>query len=217
MKPVRNRGAVNILLVAAVSMTVITLALSGLSIYFISQYNRAKTTVDQQRSEAAAQAREEQKRADEAEFAQRQKEPYRSYSVPSVLGALSISYPRNWNLFAEERAGSGVQLNLFWNPELVQSEDTYSGTYALRAILERVVYTEAIAKRASAVEKGELTAEPVTVSGINGTRYRGRVAENHTGILVILPVRDKSLSIWTESLDYANDFGAIVDRLSVSP
>ena len=217
MNPAAQRGAANILLVTAAFMTITTLALGGTSIYFISEYNQAKTTVDQQKAEAAATARDEQKQADEADFVQRQKEPYRSYSAPLVFGALTIAYPRNWNLYAEERAEAGQQLNLFWNPDLVQSEDTYDGTYSLRTLLERTVYTAAIAKRQSAVEKGELTAEPITVSGINGTRYRGRVAENHTGILVILPIRDKTLSLWTESTDYANDFNTIIERLAVSP
>ncbi len=212
-----SRGIVNVLLVTAIFMTFTTLALGGTSIYFISEYNKAKTTVDQQKADAAAAAREEQKQADEAEFVQRQKEPNRNYSAPLVLGALNISYPRNWNLYAEEKPEAGLQLNLFWNPDLVQSENTYDGTYALRAILEKTVYNLAVAKRQSAVEKGELTAEPITVSGINGTRYRGRVAENHTGILVILPIRDKTLSIWTESIDYTNDFNTIIERLAVSP
>ncbi|MBI4101018.1 hypothetical protein HY441_00915 [Candidatus Microgenomates bacterium] len=215
--PASGAGEVNLSIVIMVFLVIGMLALGGLAIYYIAQFNREKTTVDEQAAEAAAAARAEQKQADEADFAERAKQPYRSYTAPPIIGSLTINFPKTWNVYAEEGEGTGAELNVFMNPEAVRGEKTYDGAYALRVSLERTLYTEAVKKLQKAIEKGELTAAAVSVSGISGTRYSGKVAEEHTGILVMLPVRDKTLSIWTESNDYVADFNTIIARLSLVP
>src|SRR5687768_15020539 len=70
----------------------------GLLLYFLNQYNKAQANVEQQRIEAAETAKAEQKQADEAEFAQRLKQPYRSYQAPRVFGTIKVEFPKNWNV-----------------------------------------------------------------------------------------------------------------------
>lgn len=212
-----QKGDINILMVMVVFFTLTTLVLAGLSIYYIRQYQTAKTTVDMQRAEAAEQARVEQKAADEADFAERIKEPYRSYSAPVVLGALQLSFPKSWNIYAEEDQDSGTQLNLYLTPDVVRADNNYNGAYALRLTLQRKLYTEIVEGLQEDIEEGLLRASPITVKGIEGTSYAGQVIEDRTGFMVVLPIRDKTLSIWTESTDYQKDFDKIISKLQVSP
>lgn len=212
-----QQGEVNILMVMVVFFTFTTLALAGISIYYIRGFQKAKTTVDLQRSEAAEIAKTEQKQADEAAFAESLKEPYRTYTAPAVLGALTVSFPKTWNVYAVENSSSNVQLDLFFNPDIVRADNTYDGTYSLRLTFAETLYTEVTKKLQNDVEKGLLRAQPITVKGVEGTRYSGQVTKEHTGVMVILPIRDKTLTLWSESTDYAKDFDSIIEKLQVSP
>ena len=213
----RNRGEVNILAVMVVFLLLATFILGGLAIYYIGQFNKAQTTVDQQVAEAVEQAKKEQQALDEADFVQRQKMPYRTYSAPNVLGAISVSFPKNWNLYAEEKQNDQTQLNLFFDPDLVRSAQTYEGAYALRVTLEQTLYTKIIDGFKKQIEDGELRAQPIKISNINGTRYSGLVGDGKQGLMIVLPVRDKTLTMWTESGNYASDFNKIISQLKVSP
>ncbi|MBI3984125.1 hypothetical protein HY346_02385 [Candidatus Microgenomates bacterium] len=209
-------GEANVLMIMAVFLTLTTLALGVLSIYYVTQYNRAQLTVNEQKSAAAAAAKIEQKQLDEAEFAQRLKEPYRTYTAPSVYGDLKISFPKNWSLFVEEGSGGDVQLSLTAHPDMIRPEEEFSNGFGLRATMTSTLYTEAIAEFDDAIAEGEVVASAVTVKGVSGTRYDGTVRENRQGTLVMLPIRDKTFAIWTESKDYASDFTKILAKLVVS-
>lgn len=193
-----------------------TLAFAGLSIYYITQYNKAKTTVDQQRAEAAAEAKTAQKAEDEAAAIEAAKEPYRSYTAPAVIGALSVQFPKNWNVYATEDQDSAI-LDVYWNPDVVRSAKGFSGGYNLRVKLEKTLYADLVKKQQKAIEKGEVTAQPVTVSGIAGTRFNGKITADHSGALVVIPLRDRSVSIWTENSDVLADFNQVIERLSIVP
>lgn len=217
LKLFNQSGQVNAWVAATLTLALATLTLGGLSLYYLQVANRERATVDEQAASAAEAARIEQKQIDEAEFAEREKEPYRAYTAPTVLISLTLNFPKNWNIYVEETASSTTQLNVYANPALVLADKNYDGPYALRVRLERSLYTNVVNKRATQVEKGELTATPITIAGLNGTRYSGMVEEGHNGIMVILPVRDKTLTLWTESQNFAADFNQIIERLTISP
>lgn len=209
-------GGFNFGMVFIILLCVAVLAFAGLSIYFYSQYNKEKTTVDAQVAAGADAAKAEQKAADEAEFAELAKQPYRSYTAPGTLGQLTVEFPKSWNVYAEEDQEKAV-LNVFMNPEVVRAEKGYSGPYALRIKLEKKVYADALKTMDQKLKKGEVTASPVTVSGIAGTRFEGQIEDEHSGSMVFLPLRDKTLTIWTESPQFSEDFNNILQRLSVVP
>lgn len=203
--------------VATAVLAVAAIVLGALAINFSATANRERTTVNEQAQAAAEAAKAEQKKVDEAEFAEREKLPYRTYTAPSVLISLNIKFPKNWNLYVEQSSSSTTQLNVYGNPGLVQSPRDFGGPYALRVNLERTLYAKIVAKRANQVEKGELVATPITVSGLKGTRYTGKISGAHTGVLVVLPVRDKTLSLWTESHQNTADFNKIIERIALTP
>jgi hypothetical protein len=202
--------------ITIVLLAIATLAFGGLSIYYINKYSKEKTTVDAQEAEAAAKARAEQKQTDDKDNAEAQKTPYRSYTAPAVVGAIKVDFPKSWNVYAEESQEAAL-LKLFMNPEVVRSEKNYDGGYAFRLSLERKLYTDSVKSMQKLIEKGEVKAQPITVSGIAGTRFTGKVTPAHNGAMVMIPLRDKTLTTWTESNDFVNDFNTILERISVVP
>ncbi len=211
------KGEANVLAIMAILTTLTTLAFGGTAIYYISQYKRVQTSVDQAKMDATAAAKLEQKQVDQAAFDETLKSPYRIYVAPAIFGRLVISFPKNWNIYVDATEGSSAQLNLFMNPSFVPSQQNYQGAYALRLTVQPKLYQDVVKDQEGAVQAGELAADPITVSNIKGTHYVGKLVSDHEGFMVILPVRDKTLSIWTEDKSYEHDFNIILAKLKVSP
>jgi len=217
VEPPREKKQLNLPLILAVLMFLLALGLGILAIIYIQKYADASTNLDQHRAEAASAAKEEQKQADEKDFLEREKLPYRAYEAPAVLGALKIEFPKTWNVYALEEETASLQLDIYMYPGVVRATQSTTEPYSFRAKLERKLYTDALESYSNDVEKGTLKAKAVTVSGITGTRLDGEVVKGRTGSLILLPVRDKTLSIWTESPNYAADFETIVQKINISP
>jgi hypothetical protein len=212
-----DKGSVGLAQVLVGVLVLTTLAMAATSIIYIGKYNDASTNLEGHKAEAAEAAKAEQKEADEKAFAEREKQPYRKYTGPVVLGSLTVEFPKNWNVFAIENEQANRQLDIFVSPEVVRDEDNYQGPYSLRLSLERQLYTQVLEKYQKQIEKGELQAVPATMSGIQGTRLSGQLDKDHRGVMVLVPVRDKTLSVWTEADAFVGDFNTIVERVSVIP
>lgn len=213
----REKRGLNIPAIMAVVMLVFAIGLGALAIVYIGKFNKAQTNVNQQKNEAAAIAKAEQKKIDEKEFAEAAKKPFRTYQAPGVLGAIKIEFPKDWNVYAVEDENGQTQLDIYMYPGVVRAPQSTTEPYAFRVKLIQALYTETLEKYQKEVEKGALVAKNVTVSGITGTRLEGQIDKNRTGALILLPIRDKTLFLWTESPNYLNDYNGIIERISVSP
>ncbi|MCA9313588.1 hypothetical protein KDA08_04740, partial [Candidatus Saccharibacteria bacterium] len=71
-------------------------------------------------------------------------------------------------------------------------------------------YSAELKKYDALVKKGELKATSVSISGVTGARLDGMLKKDQEGSLVIFPLRDKTLKVWTESKDFRTDFNDIV-------
>ena len=60
------------------------------------------------------------------------------------------------------------------------------------------------------IKKGDLKTKSVQVSGVTGTRLDGFFKKDQEGSMVIFPLRDKTLRVWTESKEFRGDFDNIV-------
>src|SRR5438045_1055561 len=65
------------------------------------------------------------------------------------------------------------------------------------------------------VKQKKLTQKSVTVSGIGGTWLDGKFDSTHTGVIVLVPVRDKTLEFITDSHDYLNEFNQILSLSTI--
>jgi hypothetical protein len=85
-------------------------------------------------------------------------------------------------------------------------------------------YSRVLGLYSTQVGRGTITATPYSlpkVPGVVGTKLSGAIfqgANKGTGTMVLLPMRDKTLEIWTESNDYLNDFDTyVLPNMSFSP
>lgn len=148
----------------------------------------------------------------DAEFAEREKRPLKEYKGPAAYGSVVIMYPKTWSAYVIEK-NSGTPLDGFFNPSYVPDTTGNSSNFALRMQVLDTSYSQELKKYDSNVKSGKLKATPYVpakVQSVTGMRFDGEVATGKTGAMVIVPMRDKTLKLWTESTSSLDDFNNII-------
>lgn len=194
-----------------------TIVFAVLAVWAFMAKNTAEDTVNQQIEEAVAAARQAQAAEDAAAEKARAESVTRSYTAPPVFGTLTVAFPKPWNIYVEENEGSKQQLNGFIHPDVVQARKNQDINYAFRFVLERELYTKSLDGFERDIDQGKVRANAVTVSGISGTRLTGEIERDRSGTLILLPVRDKTLRLWTYGTDFLSHYNTIVDQIKITP
>jgi hypothetical protein len=205
-------------LVIAIVLLVITLAFAFWA--FTGRQNY-KNNTDQISQKAVGAALEEQKKELDAQFAEQEKSPFRSYISPSQSGSVKIVYPKTWSAYVEEDESGAAGIDGYWQPKYVPDKDGETNFY-LRVEVVPTSYQSTLKKYEAAVERGELKASVYTPEQLKGSvvgvRYDGEIDSGKNGAIVILPLRDKVLKVWTESDAALNDFNkTVLKNLTFSP
>jgi hypothetical protein len=84
-----------------------------------------------------------------------------------------------------------------------------------------ISYAQVTRALESQVKTGKIRTSAFTapkVPGVVGIRVDGEVVTGKNGSMIILPLRDKTLKIWTESPQFVGDFNnIIIPNLSFVP
>lgn len=167
-----------------------------------------------QKAAAAVEAAVAQTRAEEAEkFAEEEKNPLKPYVGPSQFGAVRLEYPKTWSTYVVNRDGGGTPVQWYLHPGVVSDISDRDNVYALRVEVANESYDRALARFDSIVTRGEATVQPYALPEVPdsiGSRVDGEIVRGKQGSMVILPLRNMTLKIWTESPDYLNDFNDII-------
>ncbi len=198
-------------------LIIVTLAFAGFGIWSYLQFADLDGNFNEKIKEAVV-VREGQIRADvNVEFQEKEKLPLRTYLAPSFLGSVKVQYPKIWSVYAEETGSGSTELDVYFHPGFV-SDKNGDARQALRVSLEDRQYSAVQGTYESDIEKGLLKVTTITSSGVQGVRLEGEIDSEIIGVLVLLPVRDKTLKIWTESTEFAADFNnTIMPNISFIP
>lgn len=207
-------GDTTTIIIATLSFLAITLA--GLSGWAYYEYHQARETVDTQIEEAVSEAREQQRQEDEARFEEEQRNPFRTYTAPSVYGAIEIAFPKNWNVYVEDDTSDSLQIDLFIHPDMIRMQDGTDRPFAFRMQLHNELYQDIVDGYQSEIEDGEIESSTATASDIEGVRLSGQITDSHSGEMIILPYRDKTVQLWTEGGNYRDQFSTILERADIS-
>lgn len=178
-----------------------------------------KNNSDKKSEVAVAAAKEKQKAVDEADFLEREKEPYETFEGPSEFGSVKIVYPKTWELYADIKSTGGTSIDGYAHPKYVPGIQSDTA-FALRFQVISNDYDSQLKAFESGTKNGTVTVAPfraVLVDSVLGARIDGQISTKRTGNLVLLPLRDKTLKIWTESNTYTADFNTILENLSFAP
>jgi hypothetical protein len=178
-----------------------------------------KNNSDTKVAEAVLIAEEETAIEKEAEFSEREKLPYQTYQGPSTYGSTVVNYPRNWSGYVEESQSGSTVISGYFHPGYVPA--TSSGaSFALRFEIVSSSYDVVLKSFDSSVKAGKLKAAAYRapkVDSVLGSRLEGEISPKKQGEIVLLPLRDKTIKIWTEGQDFRTDYATILESFSFVP
>lgn len=214
MKSLRQTGAMNLLIIPLVVMTVAVLGVGAFAFSAYSQAQDYKTNVEQKVAVAVEASSEKVSAQKEKDFAEKEKYPYNTYVAPEAAGSLTIKYPKTWSAYVKEpRSSSSTPVDAYFNPNFVPDTSDNNNSFALRAEVVEQRYDSLMKSYAASQKSGKVTItayQSPNVPSIVGSRVEGEIESKKQGIKVLLPFRDKTLQMWTESTDYRSDFDNII-------
>lgn len=213
--PKRHRGMG--LMILLVLFIILTLVAAGFGFWAFGERNDYKNNVDEKVEAAVATAVEAAEKAKEADFAERMKSPHDTYQGPAAFGSVGIKYPRTWSAFVTEEDKGSTPIDGYFHPNVIPG--TRSGTaYALRLQVLSSDYARELARFDSDSKSGKVRVSAIELQGVTGARIDGEIEKDRQGSTVLLPIRDKTLKLSTESEAFMDDFNkTILTNLTFSP
>jgi hypothetical protein len=205
-----ERGSVA-LLIALGSFIVLFITATILAVVAYSSRQDYKNNTDKKIAAAVALAVKQEASRKEADFVQREKNPYKTYSGPETFGKVTIKYPKTWSAQVDEKGSGNTVLDGYFHPNFVPGLQSATN-FALRLQILQTDYAEVLRQFESPAKEGEVHISPYVApkeAGITGARIEGKLDPQKSGQMVLLPLRDKTIKIWTESNAFFNDFDKI--------
>jgi Flp pilus assembly protein TadG len=186
-------------------------------------YNDSQTihqTLDERTAAAKSAASEAQKKIDDEANRKANELPYKTYSAAAIDGGFQIQIPKSWSIYVGRNTTGATQLDLLANPDEVTVNLQTGGinTQALDVTLYRRSQQDVVKGYNDKIKAKKLSSKGITVSGISGTWLEGSIDDQrHTGVVVIIPVRDKTMVFSTEDMKYIDEFKKILDSAKIVP
>jgi hypothetical protein len=212
MKHLDQRGSVDSWLIAFVVAVVLAFGALGFGIWAFTGRQDYKNNVDEKISVAVTEAEQANTEKKDKEFAEKEKNPLRIYAGPATYGSVSISYPKTWSAYVDETAKTNIPLSGALNPGFVPGIQS-SLPVALRFTVTSNNYANVVRTFDSQVKAGKIKVTPYKaekVQSVTGVRLDGEIVKDKQGSMIIVPLRDKTLQVSTESPQFIPDFNTII-------
>lgn len=208
------------LLVPFILALLLFFAAAGFGVWAYMSRQDYKNNTGQKVAAAVAVAKRETSSAKDNEFVAKEKLPLKTYNGPAAYGSLSLQYPKTWSAYVIEGMTSSQAVDGYFHPGFVP-DITGTTAFALRIQVTADSYDQELAQYDVLTKNGQVKASPYQlprVATVSGVRIDGAISNNKTGSIVLLPLRDKTLKIWTESNSFVDDFNNnILPNLTFSP
>ena len=217
-----ERGSVNSLLLPVIILAILFVGAASFGTWAFMSRQDYKNNSDAKSAVAVAANTKKVQAADAVQYAEAAKSPVKTFMGPEAYGDVRISYPKTWSAYAETETSSSP-LNAYFHSDYVPAEQK-GQTYRLRVEIVTAAYSRELSSFNSAIAKGTVTAAAYSlpkVPSVVGTRLSGAIfpgAKTAPGVMILMPLRDKTLKIWTESNDYLKDFDTyVLPEVTFSP
>ncbi len=210
----------NTLLIPFILVVMTLLAAAGFGIWAYSGRQDYKTNVDKKVATAVEIAKRQTSTAKDNEFVQREKQPLKSYKGPEAYGSITVKYPKTWSAYVIDSGNSTNLVDGYFNPGFVPGVQN-SSVYALRIQVVPGSYATELDRFESQTKSGKVKVAPFKfpkVSSIVGARINGEIIIGKQGSMVMVPLRDKTLKVYTEASQFVDDFNKLIlPNLKFSP
>lgn len=210
--PARNTSLVKTIVIIAVSLIAATFIV--LFVWMYLQWNEAQTAVNSKIDEAVAIAVDENTTKLENDFADREKQPYKTFGGPTDYGSLSFEYPKTWSVYEAADASAGGNFEAYLNPDKVSPIDDKT-IFSLRVKIVADPIEEISENYQDGVEDGELTpsTQPIGKDGDIATVYTGQITDEFQGKIAIFKIRDKTVILQTDAMIFEGEFNHVLETV----
>lgn len=211
LKKLDQAGAASPLLLGLIACGVLLVVALVFGVGQMAKANDYKKNIDTKVSEEVAKQSKVIAEQKQAEFDEKEKAPYKFWTSPTQYGSIKVGFPKTWSYYLSlnEVGNSGQAIDLYAYPDYVP-EISKDNKYALRMVLETADYNNVLDTYKKKSKQDGLAISTIQISNVSGIKVRGALTKDTSGTLVVFPIRDKVLTVWTESQDYESDFENIV-------
>lgn len=200
------------LIITLVLFVLLFLGAAGFGLWAFSERGKFKNDADKIVAREVTLAEQKVSTAKDAEFTEKEKIPTKTYKGPATFGSIEVSYPKTWSAFITESGQGATPIDAYLHPDFVPG--IQSGTsFALRVEVIQKSYDSEMKQFEGKVKSGKVTVTPFRaelVADVLGARVEGEINQGQKNIMVLFPIRDKTLKISTESETFYGDFNTII-------
>lgn len=215
-----QKGAISMLLIPLVLTVLFFFGALGFGFWAYSSRQDYKDNVDEKVATAVEVAEKQTATEKDNEFIEREKEPLKEYQGPSSLGTIIIKYPKTWSAYVNDTGKGGAPLDGYFQPGVVPGVDG-DASYALRLEVTDKSFSDEAKGYDTDVKQGKVKSQPYqppNVKNVVGLRLDGEIEKGKQGIMILVPLRDKTIKLWTEADQYKGDFeNNILPNFSFTP
>lgn len=214
MKKLDFRGELNVLLISLILVILILFGTGGFAYWAYTNMTKYKYHADQVAAAAVKVSDDALTKQLNTQFAEKEKNPYKVYVGPATYGSLRVTYPKTWSAYVA--TGSSNPIDGYFYPDVVP--DTGSGgdsstNFALRIQVQNDNYSDVMQQYQGLAQSGDVQVVPYHLPKeptVIGSMVTGQIQDTKTGTIIILPVRNYVLEIWTEGSQFLPDFTNII-------
>jgi hypothetical protein len=173
---------------------------------------------------AVSAAQKQQKTTDDNNYTVAETKPYLTYNGSSEYGSLVVEYPKTWSAYVVTASAdnqSSTPINGYFEPGIIPDVQNSANVFALRIQVISQTYDQIVNNFSSQVKSQLVTVIPYAFPKVPsdvGVRVDGEIEQQIQGSMVIVPIRNTTLEIWTESAGFESDFNNIIlPNVSFSP
>jgi multidrug efflux pump subunit AcrA (membrane-fusion protein) len=217
----QQRGTLDVLLIPVILLALLFIGTAAFGFWAFSSRQNYKNNANQMATTAVNSAVQQTESNDSAKYAQESKYPLQTFTGPSSFASISFKYPKTWSAYVVQESSSSTPINGYFYPGIVPDVTNPSNAYALRVQLLEESYSDVLQQYAGQVNSGALTDAQYTapkLPNVIGSKLQGQISSDKRGTMVILPVLNMTLEIWTESSQFQSDFAnSVLSNLTFQP
>ncbi len=221
MTKASQSGAIGLLPVICGLLALMFIAAGAFGYWAYQGKQDYKNNVQKKIDVAVAKAKTDQAAELQRQFDERAKSPNKTYQGTAEFGTVTFSYPKTWNAYIDD---SGQPINSYYFPDVIPSLRD-STAFALRVELVNDDYGGIIQGFDGKVKNGTVKAVPYVpeklknIPGVQlGMRFDGNIVSDKQGAIIVVKVRDRTLRISTQSVDFLSDFNnTVLPSLTFKP
>lgn len=210
-----KRGEINILLIPVILLVLMLTTAVSFGYWAFMGREDYKNNAEEKIAAAVEVAKREEGIAKDRAFAEQEKSPLSTYTGPSAFGSISVAYPKVWSVYVNTPANGTQPIDAYFNPRVVPAVNDQAAAFALRIQVVPQSYASVVQTIEGQVKGKQVKAAPYAfpkVPSVVGLRVDGLVnpSKKNTGSMIVMPLRDKTIKVWTENAQFQADFDNII-------